>query len=58
VRTQGVGERPLELRALGEELGEALSVQALRAGREQVLGSGIRVADDELVIQRNNRRGE
>jgi hypothetical protein len=57
VRAHGVGERPLELGSLGEELGEAVPVQALRASREQALGSRVGVADDELVVERDDRRG-
>jgi hypothetical protein len=35
-----------------------MSGQALRAGAEQVFGRGIGVPDNELVIERDDRRGK
>ena len=57
MRAEGIGERPLELGALDEELGEELPVQGLGAGGEEALGGRIGVSDDELVIERDDRRG-
>jgi hypothetical protein len=58
VRAQRVGEGTLELHTLGEKLQERLPGQALGTGTEQALRGGIGVPDDELTVERDDRRGE
>ena len=58
MRGERIAERPLERLAFDEELQERLAVQALRAGSQQVFGSGIGIAHDEALIERHDRRGE
>ena len=58
MRAERVAQGPLQIHPLAEKLQERQAIQALRAGGEQAFGGRVGVADNEFVIERDDRRGK